>query len=112
MQESILGLVGLLKEKTIYKEDLQAKTVHKALQQVLGKQNVSFQLVKQEQALYTVLDNHMLLVIVLLTRGGKSLLFTLLACIKEGVTVVIVLYQALIKDLVKQICNCSVDYIE
>jgi hypothetical protein len=42
MQESILGLVGLLKEKTVYKEDLQAKTVHKALQQVLGKQDVSF----------------------------------------------------------------------
>jgi hypothetical protein len=31
MRESMLGLVGLLKEKTVYKEDLQAKTVHKAL---------------------------------------------------------------------------------
>jgi hypothetical protein len=42
MQESMLGLVGLLKEKTVYKEDLQAKIVHKALQQVLGKQDISF----------------------------------------------------------------------
>jgi hypothetical protein len=31
MQESILGLAGLPKEKTVYKEDLQAKTVYKAL---------------------------------------------------------------------------------
>jgi superfamily II DNA helicase RecQ len=38
---------------------------------------------------------------VLLTGGGKSLLFMLPACIEEGVTVVVVLYQALIKDLVK-----------
>jgi superfamily II DNA helicase RecQ len=29
---------------------------------------------------------------VLLTGGGKSLLFMLLACIEEGVTVVVVLY--------------------
>jgi hypothetical protein len=31
MQESMSGLAGLPKEKTVYKEDLQAKTVHKAL---------------------------------------------------------------------------------
>jgi superfamily II DNA helicase RecQ len=49
---------------------------------------------------------------VLLTGGGKSLLFMLLACIKEGVTVVIMLYQALIKDLVKQIYKCSINCIE
>jgi non-canonical (house-cleaning) NTP pyrophosphatase len=42
MQESMSGLVGLLKEKTVHKEDLQAETVHKALQQVLGKQDVGF----------------------------------------------------------------------
>jgi hypothetical protein len=42
MQESMLGLVGLPKEKTVHKEDPRAKTVHKALQQVLGKQDVSF----------------------------------------------------------------------
>ena len=35
----------------------------------------------------------MLLIIMLLTGRGKSLLFTLLACVEElGVTVVIVLY--------------------
>jgi superfamily II DNA helicase RecQ len=48
-----------------------------------------------------VLDKQMLLIVVLLTSRRKSLLFTVPACVKEaGVTVVIVLYQALIKDLV------------
>jgi hypothetical protein len=42
MQESASGLVVLLKEKSVQVEDLQAKAVHKALQQVLGKQDVSF----------------------------------------------------------------------
>jgi superfamily II DNA helicase RecQ len=51
-----------------------------------------------------VLEKQTLLVIMLLTGRGKSLLFTLLACIKGlGVTVVVVLFQALIKDLVRQI---------
>jgi superfamily II DNA helicase RecQ len=49
---------------------------------------------------------------VLPTGGGKSLLFMLPACIKEGVTVVVVLYRALIEDLVKQICECSINCIE
>jgi superfamily II DNA helicase RecQ len=79
---------------------------------VLGKQDISFQSAKQEQALYTVLNNQTPLVIVLPTGGGKSLLFMLPACIKEGVTVVIMLYQALIKDLVKQICKCGINCIE
>jgi superfamily II DNA helicase RecQ len=41
---------------------------------------------------------------VLLTGGGKSLLFTLLAIVeKTGVIVVVVLYWALIEDLVSWI---------
>jgi superfamily II DNA helicase RecQ len=79
---------------------------------VLGKQDVGFQSAEQEQALYAVLNNQTLLIIVLLTGGGKSLLFMLPACIEEGVTVVVVLYQALIEDLVKQICKCGINCIE
>ena len=112
MRESMLGLVGLPKEKTVHKEDPRAETVHKALQQVLGKQDVGFRSVEQEQALYAVLDNQTPLVVVLPTGGGKSLLFTLPACIEEGVTVVVVPYRALIEDLVKRICDCGVDCIE
>ncbi len=49
----------------------------------------------------------------LLTGRGKSLLFTLLACVEEpGVTVVVVPYRALIEDLVQQIQQCGVECIE
>jgi superfamily II DNA helicase RecQ len=50
---------------------------------------------------------------VLLTSRGKSLLFTLLAYIEgAGVIVVIIPYQALIKDLVSRICEYGVNCIE
>jgi hypothetical protein len=42
MQESASGLIVLPKEKSVQVEDPQAKAVHKALQQVLGKQDVGF----------------------------------------------------------------------
>jgi superfamily II DNA helicase RecQ len=43
--------------------------------------------------LHAVLEKQTLLIIMLSIGRGKSLLFTLLACVKEaGVTVVIVLY--------------------
>jgi superfamily II DNA helicase RecQ len=80
---------------------------------VLGKQDVGFRSIEQEQALYAVLDKQTPLVIVLLTSRGKSLLFTLLACIKGvGVTVVIVPYRALIKDLVSRIRDYGINCIE
>jgi superfamily II DNA helicase RecQ len=50
---------------------------------------------------------------VLPTGGGKSLLFTLLAYIeKMGVTIVVVLYWALIEDLVSRIRDSGVECIE
>lgn len=88
-----LGLAKLLKEKEVRIADLQAEAIQQGLQQVLGKQDVSFQLVEQEQALHAVLEKQTLLIVVLLTGGGKSLVFTLPACV-EGlrVIVVVVLY--------------------
>jgi len=63
--------------------------------------------------MYAVLDRQTPLVVVLLTGRGKSLLFTVLALLEASrVTIVVVLYQALIKDLVQQIQNCRVDCIE
>jgi superfamily II DNA helicase RecQ len=68
---------------------------------------------EQEQALYAVLDKQTPLVVVLSTGEGKSLLFTLLACVEEtGVTVVVVPYRALIEDLVGRICDAGIDCIE
>lgn len=51
--------------------------------------------------MYTVLNGQTPLVVVLPTGGGKSLLFSVPACIDNArVIVVVVPYQALIKDLV------------
>jgi superfamily II DNA helicase RecQ len=113
MQESISRLTVLPKEKAVQIEDVQTTAVHRALQQVLSKQDVSFQSIEQEQALYAVLDKQTPLVIILPTGKRKSLLFTLPACIKgAGVTVVIMPYRALIKDLVSRIYKYGVDCIE
>jgi hypothetical protein len=42
MRASMSGLTTLPKEKAVQVEDLRAEAVHKALQQVLGKQDVGF----------------------------------------------------------------------
>ncbi|KAF1955659.1 hypothetical protein CC80DRAFT_415300, partial [Byssothecium circinans] len=53
------------------------------------------------------------LIIVLLIGRGKSLLFSILACLEGArMTVVVVLYQVLIKDLVGRIRKCGINCIE
>jgi hypothetical protein len=113
MRESMSGLAVLPKEKAVRVQDPRSEAVHKALQQVLGKQDVGFRSAEQEQALYAVLDKQTPLVVVLPTGGGKSLLFTLPAIVeKTGVTVVVVPYRALIEDLVSRIQEYGVDCME
>jgi superfamily II DNA helicase RecQ len=63
--------------------------------------------------MHAVLNSQTPLVVVLLTRGGKSLLFTVPAMVKKvGVTVVVVPYWALIEDLVERIQQSGVNCIE
>jgi superfamily II DNA helicase RecQ len=60
-----------------------------------------------------VLDKQILLVVVLLTGRGKSLLFMVPGCVEEGgMTVVVVLYCALITDLVTRIRGSGIECIE
>jgi superfamily II DNA helicase RecQ len=113
MRNSTSALVRLPKEKEVRVLDPRADAIHRGLQQVLGKQDVGFRSVEQEQALHAVLEKQTPLIVVLPTGGGKSLLFTLPACVEEtGVTVVVVPYRALIEDLVGRIQRCGVDCIE
>jgi superfamily II DNA or RNA helicase len=113
MRENRSGFDVWPKAKAVQVEDTRTTAVHRALQQVLGKQDVGFRSMEQEQALEAVLDKQTPLVVVLPTGGGKSLLFTLPACIEgAGVTVVIVPYRALIEDLVDRIHKYGVDCIE
>jgi superfamily II DNA helicase RecQ len=60
-----------------------------------------------------VLDKQTPLVVVLLTGGGKSLLFMVPGLIEEGgITVVVVPYRALITDLVSRIRESGIECIE
>ncbi|KAF1948107.1 hypothetical protein CC80DRAFT_432416, partial [Byssothecium circinans] len=53
------------------------------------------------------------LIIMLLIGGGKSLLFSMLAYLEGArMTVVVVPYQALIKDLVGRMRKCGINCIE
>jgi hypothetical protein len=108
-----LTLAGLPREKEARVADPRADAIHRGLQQVLGKQDVGFRSVEQEQALHAVLEKQTPLIVVLPTGGGKSLLFTLPACVEEtGMTVVVVPYRALIEDLVGRIRDAGVDCME
>ena len=93
--------------------DKKEKGVCKAMQQVLGQQDVGFRSAEQELALHAVIDGQTPLVVVLPTGGGKSLLFSVPACMEDaGVTVVVVPYRALIEDLVDRMQKCGIDCME
>jgi hypothetical protein len=83
----------LLYKKEVQVEDQHKDRISKALQQVLGQQEVGFCSVEQEQVMHAVLNRQSPLVVVLLTGGSKSLLFTVPAVIEQSrVIVVVVLY--------------------
>ncbi|KAF1928469.1 uncharacterized protein M421DRAFT_4949 [Didymella exigua CBS 183.55] len=81
------------REAALLHRDKKEKAVCKAMQQVLGQQDVGFRSAEQELALHAVIDGQTPLVVVLPTSGGKSLLFSVLACMDDArVMVVVVLY--------------------
>jgi superfamily II DNA helicase RecQ len=62
---------------------------------------------------HAILDKQTPLIVVLLTGGGKSLLFIVLGYIEEGgITIVVVLYRALITNLVTRIRGSGIKCIE
>jgi len=112
-EQRLARLAPQKKKKRVERMDRGEKEVYRAMQQVLGQEEVGFRSVEQEQALHAVLNGQTPLVVVLPTGGGKSLLFTVPACLdRAGVTVVVVPYRALIEDLVGRIQKCGIDCIE
>lgn len=83
------------------------------MRKALGQAKTSFQSVEQKLAMQAILQQETPLVVVLPTRGGKSLLFIVPACLPNpSVTVVVVPFQALLNDLSDQLEKAGIDYIE
>jgi superfamily II DNA helicase RecQ len=87
----------------------------RAMQKALRCDNVTFRSEEQREALYTIVSGNQttLLVVILPTGGGKSLLFIAPACLSDpGVTIVVVLYRTLLDNLLKTVKEARIDYIE
>lgn len=87
----------------------------KAIQKALCCSEVLFYSDEQKEALETIVLGEliMLLVIVLPTDESKTLLFTTLACLKDSsVTIVIVLYCALLDNLLATCKRANINHVE
>jgi superfamily II DNA helicase RecQ len=94
----------------VSEEDLK-----KAIRKALRREDVSFRSEEQGEALRTIVSSEQTtpLVIVLPTGRGKSLLFIAPACLNDpGVTIVVVLYRALLDNLVATARKVKIDCIE
>ncbi|KAK1809579.1 hypothetical protein LTR12_016055 [Friedmanniomyces endolithicus] len=94
---------------------ISEEEVKQAMGKVLGTDDVSFRSATQRDALHAVVskDDLMPHVIVLLTGGGKSMLFMAPACLDDpGVTVVVVPYRALLDNLLSTAKKAGIDCIE
>ncbi|KIV98739.1 uncharacterized protein PV09_09491 [Verruconis gallopava] len=87
--------------------------VYIAVQHIVGSLDILFKSVEQEQGIHAVMKGQSLLVVILPTGGGKSLLFTVPAYLdRTGVTVVVVPFRALADNLVEWIINSGIKCIE
>ena len=74
---------------------------------------MAFKSVQQEQAIHTVIDGQIPLVVILPTGGGKSLLFIVPAYLDTiGVTIVVVPYRTLADNLVDRIRRSGINYFK
>lgn len=92
----------------------QAETqVRMAMQHVLQQQEVSFKSYEQELAIRAVVRGDTPLVVVLPTGGGKTLLFTVPACMPNpGVTLVVMPFRELLNRQVRQMQGLGIDCVE
>jgi superfamily II DNA helicase RecQ len=100
--------VLLLTAPTVY----STKKIRKAMQKVLKQNKPKFRSKEQEQAVVAMLNLNTLLVVVLFTGGGKSLLFMLAVSLRNlGVTILVALFIVLLKDYVKRLNLSNVNHI-
>jgi superfamily II DNA helicase RecQ len=71
---------------------------------VLNQEKLAFRLDKQRKAVFAVIDQQSLLIIILPTKGRKTLTFTLPAVLQEPrVTIVVALFNTLKKDYMRRL---------
>jgi superfamily II DNA helicase RecQ len=101
------------RDREVRVDTTRESDICRAIQHIFKTQDVGFRSVEQELAVYAVLDKQTPLVVVLLTGRRKSLLFIVLGLIEEGgITIIVVLYCALITNLVSRIRKSGIEYIE
>jgi superfamily II DNA helicase RecQ len=78
--------------------------IYKRLKKVLNQEEPAFRSDEQKEAVFAVIDQQSLLIIILLIRDEKTLTFTLPAVLqKPGVTIVVVLFNTLKKDYIQRL---------
>jgi superfamily II DNA helicase RecQ len=78
--------------------------IYKKLKKVLNQKEPAFCLNEQREAVFAAIDQQSLLVVILFTRGGKTLTFTLSAVLQEPeVTIVVALFNTLKKDYIQRL---------
>jgi hypothetical protein len=101
------------RDREVRVDTTRESDIYRAIQRIFKTQDVGFQSVEQELAVHTMLDKQTPLVVVLPTGRGKSLLFIVPGLIEEGrMTVVVVLYYALITNLISRIRESGIECIE
>jgi superfamily II DNA helicase RecQ len=75
------------------------KKIYKGLKKMLNQKELAFRSDKQKKAVFAAINQQSLLIVILLTEGGKTLTFTLLTMLQEPeVTIVVALFNTLKKD--------------
>lgn len=83
------------------------------MQKVLGQTQALFRSAEQELAIRAILQGKLPLVVILPTSRGKSLLFMVPACLTDpSVTVVVVLFWALLNNLSDQLEKAGIEHIK
>jgi superfamily II DNA helicase RecQ len=86
------------------------KEIYKGLKKVLNQEKPAFCSNKQKEAVFAAINQQSPLIIILPTRGRKTLTFTLPAVLQEpGVTIVVALFNTLEKDYMRRL---QLSYIE
>jgi len=101
------------KKKRLEVRECSDEEIKRAMQQALGRSEVSFRSEEQKRGVEAVLAGHTPLVVVLPTGGGKTLLFMVPACLGDpGVTVVVVPFRALLGNMVGRMKEAGIDCVE